>query len=323
MLILLARSLEFGFYHCLLSAVDRVSQLPRNTTMPEASRLYRENIALKAQLETRARPADRRAHRHAEARERRVGAERIAEELRRMGIRVNARTIQKVLDDNGFTPHPGGRKMDFERFQSAAKDAVWAVDYFAVGTAKNTWLQVLMILDIHTRERIDLRVYDGWDVDSWWTSRAFNDALARSKRKLAKVIHDHGSHFAGQLERQLRVLEIEQDRTVTGLPSLNCYVETSIGTCRRELLRHIRCADAAELQCYLDEYRVYVNEERAHQSLDGRAPAEYSSAVPEAELIPLDELAQRRLVRREYAGGMLHEYSLVDGPPDPPVPIAA
>jgi hypothetical protein len=51
MLSLLLRSLEFGFYHCLLSAVDRVSRLPRNTTMPEAARLYRENIALKAQLE--------------------------------------------------------------------------------------------------------------------------------------------------------------------------------------------------------------------------------------------------------------------------------
>jgi len=92
------------------------------------------------------------------------------------------------------------------------------------------------------------------------------------------VIHDHGSHFAGQFERQLRVLEIEQDRTVTREPSLNCYVETAIGTCRLELLRHIRCADAAELPRYLDEYRVYRNDERAHQGLEGRAPAEYNAA---------------------------------------------
>jgi len=230
--------------------------------------------------------------------------------------------VKKVLDDHGFKPKPG-RKMDFARFQSAAKDAVWAVDYFAVRTAKNTWLQVLMILDIHTRERIDLRVYDGWDVDSWWTSRAFNDALVRTKRKPAKVIHDHGSHFAGQFERQLRVLEIEQDRTFPGLPSLNCYVETSIGTCRRELLRHIRCADAAELQRYLDEYRVYANEERAHQGLEGRAPAEFSEAVPEPELIPLGDLGKYRLTRRDYASGILHGYSLVEGPPHAPLPQAA
>lgn len=45
------RAVEFGFYHVLFSTVDRVSRLPRNTTMPEAARLYRENIALKAQLD--------------------------------------------------------------------------------------------------------------------------------------------------------------------------------------------------------------------------------------------------------------------------------
>src|SRR5258708_29980520 len=45
------RTAEFVFYHLLLSFVDRVSGLPRDMTVPEAMRLYRENIALKAQLE--------------------------------------------------------------------------------------------------------------------------------------------------------------------------------------------------------------------------------------------------------------------------------
>jgi len=51
MLSLLRRSVEFGFYHCLLSVVDRVSKLRRNTTIPEAAWLHRESIALKAQLD--------------------------------------------------------------------------------------------------------------------------------------------------------------------------------------------------------------------------------------------------------------------------------
>lgn len=48
---LTVRAAEFGFYHVLITTVDRVSRLPRNTMMPEAARLYRENIALKAQLD--------------------------------------------------------------------------------------------------------------------------------------------------------------------------------------------------------------------------------------------------------------------------------
>ncbi|NNC02710.1 helix-turn-helix domain-containing protein [Corallococcus exiguus] len=45
------RAVDFGYYHLLLTTVDCVSRLPRNTTMPEAARLYREDIALKAQLD--------------------------------------------------------------------------------------------------------------------------------------------------------------------------------------------------------------------------------------------------------------------------------
>ncbi|MCB9610143.1 MAG: transposase [Polyangiaceae bacterium] len=398
MLSLLLRSLEFGFYHCLITAVDKVSRLPRNSTIPEAARLYRENIALKAQLDVlelrlkrdeasgdnsirkprRKRPLKERAaqvfaymltrgdepfqryflsasiptiRRWASIFRKRKyvppntggrptldprieelivtlkrengawGQKRISEELRRMGIRVHARTVQRVLKDHGFSPHPGHGKLDFERYQSAAKDAVWALDYFAVKTAKDVWVQVLMVLDIHTRERLELRVYDGWDVDSRWTSKVFARVLARTGRKPAKVIHDHGSHFAGQFERQLRVLDIEQDRTLPGLPSLNCYVETSIGTCRRELLRHIRVSDAGELQRYLDDYLIYVNEERAHQGLDGRSPGEVSRHIPEAPVV--NDLSQLRLVRREYANGILHGYSLDTGPPETAPPLAA
>jgi hypothetical protein len=50
MLALVLRTTEFFFYHVFLLLVDRAS-LPRDTTVPEAMRLYRENIALKAQLD--------------------------------------------------------------------------------------------------------------------------------------------------------------------------------------------------------------------------------------------------------------------------------
>jgi len=45
------RTIEFMFYHLLLSAVDRVARLPRTTMLPEAARLYRQDLALKAQLD--------------------------------------------------------------------------------------------------------------------------------------------------------------------------------------------------------------------------------------------------------------------------------
>lgn len=377
---LTVRAAEFGYYHVLITAVDHVSRLPRNTMMPEAARLYRENIALKAQLDaleselarvsrpapvsmsTRAaqafaylltrgdepfqryflsasmgtikRWANRfrgRKHRanpggrpplEAKVVELIVtlkrengswGQRRIREELRRMGIRVSEPTVARVLNEHGFSPRPG-RKIDFERVKGATKDALWALDFFAVKTAKGVWLQALLIIDVHTRELIDLRVHDGWDVDSVWTIRAFNEVCSRLKRTPKKVVHDHGTHFAGQFERQLRVLDVEEELTPTGLPSMNCYAERAIGSVRRELLRHIRVHDATELQYFLDEYRRYANTERPHQGLDGRTPDEIAKGTPEAEVIDLDTVRRRRLERREYAHGLLQGYTLVEEP---------
>ncbi|MCU0694814.1 MAG: hypothetical protein MUF54_25865 [Polyangiaceae bacterium] len=59
MLSLAFRALEFFFFHLLLSLVDRVARLPRNTMLPEAARLYRQNIALKAQLDALTLHVDR------------------------------------------------------------------------------------------------------------------------------------------------------------------------------------------------------------------------------------------------------------------------
>jgi len=97
---------------------------------------------------------------------------------------------------------------------------------------------------------------------------------------------------------------------------MNCYAERAIGSVRRELLRHIRIADAKELQFYLDEYRRYANTERPHQGIDGRTPEEFAASKPEAEVIDVADIRKRRLERRPYAHGILQGYALVaDAPP--------
>jgi putative transposase len=52
MLSLIARAIEFTTYSLVIKAVDKISKLPRNSQPSDLERLYRENLALKAQLET-------------------------------------------------------------------------------------------------------------------------------------------------------------------------------------------------------------------------------------------------------------------------------
>ena len=62
------------------------------------------------------------------------GQKKLAQALRRLGIPVSAPTVQKILKANGFGPPGGGRT--WEEHTSAAKDALWALDFFVVRTAE-------------------------------------------------------------------------------------------------------------------------------------------------------------------------------------------
>lgn len=238
------------------------------------------------------------------------GAKRIRDELRKMGIKVSEPTVQRVLKENGFHPRDGHPRT-WEQYKSAAKDAIWALDFFFVRTARGAWFQVLLVIDIYTRELIELRAYDGWEADSEWTIAVFAESITREERKPEMVIHDHGTQFLGQFERQLRVLEIEKKRTPTALPFTNGVAERAIKSARFELLNHVRVNGADELQWYLDEYKTFYNEYRPNQAIGGRTPAEYGRDEEATEVINFAEAKERHLVRHSFAHGLLNAYELV------------
>mgnify|MGYP002346628187 FL=1 len=141
---------------------------------------------------------------------------------------------------------------------------------------------------------------------------SLNTAMSRVKRKPAAVVHDHGKPFYGQFERQLRVLEIEQRRTPAALPFTNGGCERAIKSVRLEILNHVRVKDVEELQWYLDEYRFYFNEHRANQATGGQTPTAFGKGSEVADLISLDEVRKRKLVRKSFAHGLLNGYELAE-----------
>jgi transposase InsO family protein len=91
----------------------------------------------------------------------------------------------------------------------------------------------------------------------------------------------------------------------------NGFAESAIASVRRELLRYLRPDDAREAQALLDDYRAYVNEDRAHQGLDGCTPHQVASEQARPAVLSLAELRARRLVRTTRAQGLLRNYALV------------
>ena len=71
----------------------------------------------------------------------------------------------------------------------------------------------------------------------------------------------------------LRVLEVEEIKSVPYTPTSHPLVERLIGSVRRELLDQTFFWNANDLQNKLNSYQAYFNDKRAHYGIDGATPA--------------------------------------------------
>lgn len=71
----------------------------------------------------------------------------------------------------------------------------------------------------------------------------------------------------------LRVLEIDEVKSIPYTPQSHPFVERLIGTIRREYLDHVFFWNAKDLEQKLVDFANYYNCERAHHSLEGESPA--------------------------------------------------
>src|SRR5262249_55938576 len=98
---------------------------------------------------------------------------------------------------------------------------------------------------------------------------------------------DHDPLFdAHRWTANLRILEIDEIKTLPSVPLSHLFVERLIGTIRREFLDHVLFWNARDLERKLTEFQVYYNSVRSQASLDGGTPLTFVSehAVTHADL---------------------------------------
>jgi transposase InsO family protein len=84
---------------------------------------------------------------------------------------------------------------------------------------------------------------------------------------------DHDPLFeAHRWQANLRILEIDEIKTVPHVPLSHPFVERLVGTMRREFLDHVLFWNGRDLERKLAEFQTYYNAARCHASLAGRTP---------------------------------------------------
>jgi len=131
-------------------------------------------------------------------------------------------------------------------------------------------------MDQFTRRLVGVGVHCG-AVKSADLCRMFNAAIHRrgASRRLST---DHDPLFeAHRWRANLRILEIDEIKTVPHVPLSHPFVERLIGTMRREFLDHVLFWNARDLEQKLADFQAYYNAARSHASLEGHTPLTFAS----------------------------------------------
>ena len=155
------------------------------------------------------------------------------------------------------------------------KDSLWSVDLFRCEsiTLKTHW--VMVVMDQFTRRLIGFGVNAG-DVDGIALCRMFNKAISGMGIP-TYLSTDHDPLFEyHRWQANLRILDVEEIKTVPYTPVSHPFVERLIGTIRSEFLDHVLFWNTRDLDRKLDEFRDFYNGHRVHASLGGDTPMEFS-----------------------------------------------
>jgi putative transposase len=203
----------------------------------------------------------------------RFGCPRIAQQISHVfGLEIDKDVVRRILAYHRL-PRSGGKGPSWLSAFAEARDSLWSVDLFRCESIllKSFW--VMVVMDVFSRRIIGFGV-EPEHIDGVSVCRMFNQA--RCGQPLPKRLssdHDPLCRFH-RWRANLRVLDIDELKSVPFMPRSHPFIERLIGTVRREYLDHTFFWNGRDLQRKLDRFAGYFNQRRVHAGLSGRTPFE-------------------------------------------------
>jgi transposase InsO family protein len=222
----------------------------------------------------------------------RFGCVRIAQQIAdAFGVELDKDVVRRVLAKHYRPGDSGSNGPSWLTFIAQTRDSLWSLDLFRCESIllRSHW--VLVVMDVFTRRIIGFGVEPAY-IDGVSVCRMFNHAVAgQPLPKHLSTDHNRLFRFHRWLAN-LRVLEIEEIKSVPYTPVSHPFIERLIGTIRREFLDRVFFWNVTDLARKLAEFTDYYNAHRVHRSLDGTTPTQRAGAPPPAPA-PLNQYAWR------------------------------
>jgi len=226
------------------------------------------------------------------------GYRRIHGEMRRLGHRLAASTVWKILRDAGREPTPNRTRPSWSEFIASQAHALVATDFFCVDTVTLRRFHVLFFIELDTR-RVHLAGITTNPTGAWTTQAARNLLMSYDKA-IRFVIRDGAGRYTRSFDQVFAAIGGSVITIPPGAPRANAFAERWVRTVRHELVDRTLIWNQRQLRRLLEDFLSHYNEHRPHRSLHQRAPNDDSDAA----VIALD----RPIQRTATCAGHINEY---------------
>jgi transposase InsO family protein len=246
----------------------------------------------------------------------RWGYRRIQGELGKLGVRLAASTIARIMKDHGLGPAPRRSGPTWREFLRAQASGVVATDFFHVDTILLKRLYVLFFIELG-RRRIWITGVSAHPNAGWVTQQARNVTGDLTDADIAAkfLVRDRDTKYVGSFDEVFKAEGTEILRTPFRTPNANAFAERFVRTVRSECLDHLVVVNEAHLERILRGYARHYNGHRPHQGLAQEIPAPERTA-PLQVVRTFDSRHRHhrrhpgRIRRHDRLGGLIHEYEL-------------
>jgi putative transposase len=229
------------------------------------------------------------------------GYQRIQGELLKLGHRVGASTIRRVLKALKMPPAPQ-RHTDttWRQFLHAQATMMLAAGFFHVDCVTLRRLYCFFVIEVGSRYVHILGVTA--HPDGPWTTQQVRNLLMDLGDHAADfqfLIRDRAGQFTASFDAVLTAAGIEAVKIPPRSPRANAYAERFVLTARTEITDRMLIFGERHLRSVLAGYEAHYNGRRPHRSRRLRPPR------PDH---PAADLTQERIRRRAVLGGLINEY---------------